>query len=76
MPAVKLYRELLEACDGRVARADIGWVADAKTAARPDVERELVGVATRAEWERWKQAQESARNVDVKNRLFIEYVLE
>lgn len=75
MPAVALYRELLEACGGRVARADLGWVKDARAAGKPGVERELVGVATAEEWKQWGRAQTETTNVR-EHPMYIEYLLE
>ena len=74
MPAVALYRELLEACNGRVVRANLGWAADARNAQMPEVEKELLGLATAAEWERWKSVQSATTNVVLED-LHIDYTL-
>jgi hypothetical protein len=50
MPAAKLYRRLLEKCQGRVVRSDLGWAADVTTATNKTTEQEFVGLATAAEW--------------------------
>jgi hypothetical protein len=75
MPAVPLYRRLLERCDGRVVRSDIGWAADAETATNKTVEKAFVGIGTSAEWKRWTAAQKAARHVKVGD-LFVDYLLE
>lgn len=75
MPARALYRELLNRCDGRVARSDIGWAADAKEADDKATEEELLGVANRAEWKAWEKAQNAAKHVRA-TPLFIEYTLK
>jgi hypothetical protein len=74
MPAVQLYRRLLEKCHGRVVRSDLGWADDAAQAANKVVERQLVGIATSQEWADWKQAQQASKNVQI-NKLYIDYVL-
>ncbi|HEX2836819.1 MAG TPA: hypothetical protein VHN77_01695 [Phycisphaerales bacterium] len=75
MPAVALFRELLEACNGRVARADLGWVKDARVTGKPGIERELSGIATAEEWKQWGRAQKQAANVS-EHPMYIEYLLE
>jgi hypothetical protein len=76
MPAKSLYRRLLEKCNGRVMRSDIGW-AKPPTAAGVDktVEKEFVGMAKNEEWAAWKKAQDAATHVTV-DPLFIDFVLE
>jgi hypothetical protein len=74
MPALPLNRRLLETCNGRVVRSDIGWAADASGAADKKVEKAFVGIASKAEWTKWTAAQKTATHVTV-NRLFIDYVL-
>lgn len=75
MPAVALFRELLEACNGRVVRADLGWAKDARAAGKPGVEKELAGVATADEWKQWGRSQSQATNVR-EHPTYIEYLLE
>jgi hypothetical protein len=65
MPVAALYRRLLEKCQGRVVRSDIGWADDAKNAQNKPVEKEFIGMATPAEWTKWKQSQTAATNVTV-----------
>jgi len=75
MPASALYRRLLEKCQGRVVRSDIGWAADAAGASNKAVEKEFVGLAKPAEWKKWAQAQQAAVHVQVNNE-YIDYTLE
>jgi hypothetical protein len=75
MPAVALYRRLLERCNGRVVRSDLGWAADAAGATNQDVEEAFVDIATADEWETWTAEQTAANHVAV-DELFIDYVLE
>jgi hypothetical protein len=74
MPAFALYRALLEKCQGRVVRSDIGWAEDASTAAQPVVEQELLGVAVPSQWTAWKQAQRAATHITITD-LFVDYLL-
>jgi len=73
MPARPLYLHLLQRCQGRVARSDLGWADDAKNAQSKAVEKEFVKLADAKTWKKWKQAQQKA-NVEMKP-LFIDYVL-
>jgi hypothetical protein len=57
MPAFDLYRNLLEKCQGRVLRSDIGWADDSKKAADRAVEEEFDKLAAPADWVRWRAAQ-------------------
>jgi hypothetical protein len=75
MPAVKLYRRLLERCQGRVVRSDIGWADDAANAANAPVESELANLASADEWARWGRAQRASSRVTITN-LFVDYVLD
>jgi hypothetical protein len=76
MPARPLYRRLLEKCEGRVARSDLGWARDSKDAADKATEKEFNGMAKKEEWTKWIQSQESA-NVKIDDSgLFIDYFLE
>ncbi len=77
MPAKALYRALLDRCEGRVVRSDLGWADDAADADNKPVEKDLRGVATTAEWSEWKLSQqvaEAAGQVTV-GPLFVDYVL-
>jgi hypothetical protein len=74
MPARPLYLHLLQQCQGRVARSDLGWADDAKNAQSKSVEKEFVGLAEAKAWKNWKQAQQKA-NVKVQP-LFIDFTLQ
>lgn len=74
MPARKLYRRLLEKCEGRVLRSDIGWAAPVKKAKPSDTEKEFESLGTDAEWQAWKQAQAAAGHIRVAPT-HIEYTL-
>ena len=75
MPARPLYRRLLEKCEGRVARSDLGWAADAAGAANKAVEQEFVGMAKAGEWKAWGATQAAATHVQ-QTRLYIDFVLD
>jgi Metallo-beta-lactamase superfamily len=74
MPAFELYRALLEACDGRVARADLGWAAEAKGINKADVEGAFIGLGSSDDWNRWTASQKLSVNVEIGN-IFIQYLL-
>jgi len=76
MPARPLYRRLLEKCNGRVVRSDIGWAVEPTTAGLDKkVESEFVGMATKQEWTAWAKSQKAASHVTVAP-LFVDFVLE
>ena len=72
MPARQLYRRLLEQCDGRVVRSDLGWAA-AQQGDR-STESEFVAVAKDAEWARWTKSQADASHVQIAPT-YIEFTL-
>lgn len=72
MPARQLYRRLLEQCEGRVVRSDLGWAA-AKQGDRT-TESEFVGLGKDAEWARWTKAQAAASHVQI-TPTYIEFTL-
>lgn len=74
MPARALYRRLLEQCDGRVLRSDLGWARPSTTAANRAVEQEFAELATAQEWTAWKARQSAATHVRI-TRLFAEFEL-
>jgi hypothetical protein len=77
MPARPLYRRLAEKCQGRVMRSDIGWIADAESAADKTTEKEFIGIATQAEWVQWTQAQQAAEKsgaIKISNQ-YVDYTL-
>lgn len=77
MPAVSLYRRLLDQCQGRVVRSDLGWAAEGKGAAAGGgaTEAAFRKLATAEEWKAWKRAQASARFVDTSSELYVDYHL-
>ena len=74
MPARPLYLRLLEKCQGRVVRADLGWATAA--AAGDETEEEFLGMAPPEKWSEWAKAQKAAKHVDASHALFIDYILE
>lgn len=74
MPALELYACLLQSCDGRVARADIGWAVETKGTKPTDVEGAFVGLGLPEDWGRWRASQTAATNVEFDD-LFIDYLL-
>src|SRR5690606_4165017 len=77
MPAKALYRALLEKCQGRVVRSDLGWADDAANAANKAAEKGLKDLATDDEWSDWKQSQQAAEasgQVAI-GPLFVDFVL-
>ena len=72
MPARQLYRRLLEQCDGRVVRSDLGWAA-AQQGDR-STEAEFVAVAKDAEWAKWTKSQAAASHVQIAPT-YIEFTL-
>jgi Metallo-beta-lactamase superfamily len=77
MPAFTLYGKLLEKCSGRVVRSDLGWADDAANAANKTVEKEFKGLATKAEWTKWKQEQKQAetKKAVTINHDFVDFIL-
>ncbi|OYW76775.1 MAG: hypothetical protein B7Z37_07225 [Verrucomicrobia bacterium 12-59-8] len=77
MPATKLYRRLLEKCQGRVARSDIGWADDPANAKEQEVEATFKDLATPAEWAQWEQSRKKAAAASVTiEDLYIDYLLK
>jgi len=74
MPARPLYRRLLEKCQGRVLRSDLGWADDSKNAKDRTVEKEFDGLADAATWAGWKQSQEKV--VLTETSLYFEVTLD
>jgi hypothetical protein len=75
MPALALYRRLLEKCQGRVVRSDLGWASDPATAADKATEKEFARMATAAEWKKWGKAQQAATHVTI-TKTFVDFVLK
>lgn len=76
MPAHDLYLRLLQQCQGRVVRSDIGWAHDAKDARLPQIEKEFVHLADEATWKGWKKAQDKANDIVRVEDLYIDYTLK
>jgi hypothetical protein len=64
MPARQLYRALLDKCQGRVARSDIGWATNVGQGTK-GVEAEFAALATDAEWAAWNKSQQAATRVQI-----------
>ena len=75
MPALTLYRRLLEQCGGRVVRSDIGFAADPATATDKTTEKDFKKLATAAEWRKWDAAQKKAKHIVV-TPTFVDYFLD
>jgi hypothetical protein len=73
MPARPLYLRLLQKCQGRVARADLGWAA--KPTNDRESESEFVQMANDTTWAAWRKSQKAAKNVRVLE-LYVEYTLK
>jgi hypothetical protein len=78
MPARPLYRRLLEKCQGRVVRSDIGFADDAKNAKDKETEKEFLNLADGAQWTQWKRAQGTATTEGAirLNELYVDYILK
>ena len=72
MPAFDLYLRLLQKCQGRVVRSDLGWAADSKTPPTRPTESNF-DTLTPVDWPTWKQNQQKAP-VNVQ-RLYVDYTL-
>jgi len=76
MPARPLYLELLNRCQGRVVRADLGWATKAVPKNKDDVEFAFKGMGDDNQWTEWTKHQKAAKHVTVNNKsLCFEYVL-
>lgn len=79
MPAQALYERLLQKCNGRVVRADIGWSAQANENSKDQVEKHFAGIGSDKDWARWQKSQkqavaDSAVHIDEDER-YIEFTL-
>ncbi len=74
MPARQLYRALLDRCQGRVVRSDIGWAANVKVGTR-GTESEFAGLGTDADWATWTRSQQAATTVQI-DANHIDFLLE
>jgi hypothetical protein len=64
MPARRLYRGLLDRCQGRVARSDIGWAVKVQARSK-GTEAEFIAVGTDAEWAGWTKSQQATTQVQI-----------
>lgn len=74
MPARQLYRRLIEKCQGRVVRSDIGWACNVKQGTK-GTEAEFVALGTDAEWAAWTKSQQAATRVQIEAS-YIDFMLE
>jgi len=74
MPARQLYRRLLDKCQGRVMRSDIGWAANVKQGTK-GTEAEFIALGTDAEWAAWTKSQQAATRVQIEAN-YIDFVLD
>jgi len=74
MPARQLYLRLLDKCQGRVVRSDIGWATYVKPGTR-GTEAEFAGMGTVPNWSEWTKAQQAAKHVQI-TPSYIDFVLE
>ena len=70
MPTRALYKRLMEKCNGRVVRSDIGWVTETQ-------ETEFASMFTNGEWTAFQNEQQAAEQSGriVFDPLFIDYVV-
>ncbi len=73
MPARPLYLALLNSCQGRVVRSDLGWAAPAESSS--ETEKAFLGMASATQWKEWQAAQTAAKHISVDDPLFVDYVL-
>ena len=74
MPARQLYRGLLDKCQGRVMRSDIGWAANVKDGTK-GAEAEFIAPGTDADWASWTKSQRAATHVQFADN-HIDFLLE
>ena len=74
MPARQLYRRLLEQCQGRVLRSDIGWAVNVP-AGVTGTEEEFIALGTDADWSTWGNFQQAATRVKISEK-HIDFVLD
>jgi hypothetical protein len=73
MPATELYKRLLEKCDGRVLRSDLGWAHESSGS---ETETELRQLFEEPQWTEWgrKHGEQSDVVVD-ENKAYIDFLL-
>ncbi|MDZ4286371.1 MAG: hypothetical protein U0984_00340 [Prosthecobacter sp.] len=79
MPATALYRALLEQCQGRVARSDIGWATDPGNVSAGDPEEAFRDFLPSSKWTTFQTKQsaaEAAGTVDLTHSLYVDYHLK
>jgi len=74
MPARQLYRRLLDKCQGRVVRSDIGWAVNVKPGTK-GTEEEFVALGSDADWGSWTKSQQAATNVQI-DANYIDFLLD
>jgi hypothetical protein len=74
MPARQLYRGLMDKCQGRVVRSDIGWAAAIKEGTT-GTEQEFIALGTDADWTGWTKSQQAATHVQFADT-HIDFLLE
>jgi hypothetical protein len=74
MPARQLYRALLDKCQGRVVRSDVGWAVNVKQGTK-GTESEFIALGTDADWAGWTKSQQAATHVQIADN-HIDFLLE
>jgi hypothetical protein len=74
MPARQLYRGLLDKCQGRVVRSDIGWAANVSEGTT-GTESEFIALGTAADWDGWTKSQQASTHVQIADN-HIDFLLE
>ena len=74
MPARQLYRALLDKCQGRVVRSDVGWAVNVKEGTK-GTESEFIALGTGADWAVWTKSQQAATHVQIADN-HIDFLLE
>jgi hypothetical protein len=74
MPARQLYRALLDKCQGRVVRSDIGWAANVKSGTT-GTESEFIALGNDSDWTGWTKSQQAATHVQIADN-YIDFLLE
>ena len=74
MPARQLYRALLDKCQGRVVRSDVGWAVNGKGGTK-GTESEFIALGSDADWAGWTKSQQAATHVQIADN-HIDFLLE
>jgi hypothetical protein len=79
MPARPLYLRLLQQCQGRVLRSDIGWADDFDNIAdanQKQIEQEFENLASKTDWNGWRATQAKVPlKTDKDQKLYFEITL-